>query len=210
MSNLYKFTNCIYILIHPTAYLVNNIQTYKIGSTKNLPERMLTYKTYYPIDKNVIVYFYIKNYNCYDLDNDIKKYFNIFNIKNNGGIEFYYNITIEKITNYFNSVNIQYEVYLDNDYEKYYIYKSISEIEIPFNVNSNLASGSAQKGINQNNFLNIEIPIPTIEIQEKIINECDYYNKQIETLKKENELLVKENHNIINLFLQNNKKSFDL
>ena len=66
----------------------------------------------------------------------------------------------------------------------------------------NLASGSAQKGINQNNFLNIKIPIPTIEIQEQIIKDCDYYDKQIETLKKENELLIIQNTNIINSFLQ--------
>lgn len=133
----YKFTNCIYILKHPTAYLVDNIQTYKVGSTKNLPERMLSYKTYYPIDKIVIAYFYIKNYNCYDLDNDIKKFFNNDNIKSsvyNGGIEFYVDMSIEKLTIFFNSVNIEYELYLDNDYEKYYIYKHISEIETPFSI----------------------------------------------------------------------------
>ena len=69
---LEKFTNCIYVLAHETAYLVHQIQTYKIGSSKILPGRMLSYKTYYPIDKNVLGYFYIDGYDCYQLDDDIK------------------------------------------------------------------------------------------------------------------------------------------
>jgi hypothetical protein len=60
-----------------------------------------------------------------------KKNFNNDNINSsiyNGGIEFYIDMSIEKLTIFFNSVNIEYELYLDNDYdyEKYYIYKSIS------------------------------------------------------------------------------------
>lgn len=76
-----KFTNCIYYLSHPSAYNIelNNqqlIKCNKIGSSKCLPQRMISYKTYYPIDKIVNGYFYIYNYNCYQLDDDIKLHYN--------------------------------------------------------------------------------------------------------------------------------------
>jgi restriction endonuclease S subunit len=77
----------------------------------------------------------------------------------------------------------------------YYILNYITDL-------SQLAHGITIKGITKDDLLNIKIPIPIIEIQEQIIKECDYYDKQIETLKKENELLIKQNDNIINSFLQ--------
>lgn len=52
-----------------------------------------------------------------------------------------------------------------------------------------LASGSAQKGINQKNFLQLDIPIPSNEIQESVVKECEYWDEQINRLKKENEKL---------------------
>ena len=64
----------------------------------------------------------------------------------------------------------------------------------------NLGSGSAQKGINQNNFLQLNIPIPTKEIQEYIVTECEYYDNLIDTLKKENERL--QNNKIIEMVLK--------
>jgi type I restriction-modification system DNA methylase subunit len=64
----------------------------------------------------------------------------------------------------------------------------------------NLGSGSAQKGINQNNFLQLNIPIPSKEIQEYIVTECDYYDNLIDTLKKENERL--QNNKIIEIVLK--------
>lgn len=57
----------------------------------------------------------------------------------------------------------------------------------------NLGSGSAQKGINQNNFLQLEIPIPSKETQEYIVKECEYYDNLINMLKEHK------------LHLQNNK-----
>jgi hypothetical protein len=72
-----KFTNCIYFLSHSVAYNIilqndETMQANKIGSSKCLPQRMVSYKTYYPIDKIVEGYFYIYDYDCYDLDDDIK------------------------------------------------------------------------------------------------------------------------------------------
>ena len=54
-----KFTNCIYMLNHSNAFLYNNKRSTKIGSSKSLPMRLLNYKTYYPININVICYFTI-------------------------------------------------------------------------------------------------------------------------------------------------------
>ena len=64
----------------------------------------------------------------------------------------------------------------------------------------NLGSGSAQKGINQNNFLQLNIPIPSKQIQEHIVKECEYYDNLIDTLKKENERL--QNNKIIDMVLK--------
>lgn len=49
---------------------------------------------------------------------------------------------------------------------------------------SKFAHGSTIKGIKKNDLLNIKIPITTLEIQERIIKDCEYYDKQIEILKK--------------------------
>lgn len=138
-----KFTNCIYMLAHESAYLVNNNQTYKIGSSKALPQRLLSYKTYYPIDKTVIGYFHIGNYDCYKLDNDIKLYFTHIRIKLNGGIEFYQNITIEDLKNYFTSRSIKFIFYEDDDYSqsKYIHNNQLNNnhlLEIQLNVKSAL------------------------------------------------------------------------
>jgi len=46
-----------------------------------------------------------------------------------------------------------------------------------------IAKGSAQLGINQENFYNIEIPIPSLEIQEKIVKDVEIVSKSIETIK---------------------------
>ncbi len=48
-----------------------------------------------------------------------------------------------------------------------------------------LASGGAQPNINQGKVKNLEIPIPPIETQEKIVQKLDYILDQIEEKKKE-------------------------
>jgi hypothetical protein len=137
------------MLAHESAYLVDNNQTYKIGSSKALPQRLLSYKTYYPIDKKVIGYFYIENYDCYNLDNDIKLYFDIdtcgnnIRIKLNGGIEFYQNITIEDLKKYFISRSINFVFYDDDDYlQSKYIHNNLLNnnhlIEFQLNVKNAL------------------------------------------------------------------------
>lgn len=46
--------------------------------------------------------------------------------------------------------------------------------------------GSTIKHLSKSDLENIEIKIPSLEIQEKIIKKCEYYDKQIERLKQEN------------------------
>ena len=80
-------------------------------------------------------------------------------------------------------------------YIYYYIKNNMNILDEGF-------KGATIKHISKEYIKNIKIPIPTIEIQEQIIKDCDYYDKQIKTLKKENELLIIQNSNIINSFLQ--------
>jgi type I restriction-modification system DNA methylase subunit/restriction endonuclease S subunit len=53
--------------------------------------------------------------------------------------------------------------------------------------------------IRKSDIENINIPIPTNEVQEYIVKECDYYDNLIDILKKENERL--QNNKIIELML---------
>lgn len=49
----------------------------------------------------------------------------------------------------------------------------------------NIATGSAQKGINQKNFYAMTISIPSIDIQKRIVEKCEYYDSIIARLKTE-------------------------
>ena len=71
-----------------------------------------------------------------------------------------------------------------------------------------LASGSAQKGINQANFLNLYIHVPPLDVQNDIVKQCEYYDNMIDILNKENEKL--KNMDIINMILQNNNPQNEL
>ena len=104
------------MLNHSNAFLYNNKKSTKIGSSKSLPMRLLNYKTYYPININVICYFYIENYDCYKLDDDIKLKFNNNRIKDNGGIEYYQDINYKNLIEFFKLKNIEFTIYFDNDY----------------------------------------------------------------------------------------------
>ena len=64
----------------------------------------------------------------------------------------------------------------------------------------NLSAGACQKNINIDDFKNLLIPIPSKEIQEYIVTECEYYDNLIDTLKKENERL--QNNKIIETVLK--------
>jgi type I restriction-modification system DNA methylase subunit/restriction endonuclease S subunit len=80
-----------------------------------------------------------------------------------------------------------------------YLYNYITLPEIT-NYLVNNAIGSMYPSIDNNTINNIKIPIPTKEIQEYIVKECDYYDNLIDTLKKENERL--QNNKIIEIVLK--------
>ncbi len=54
--------------------------------------------------------------------------------------------------------------------------------------------------IRKSNIENIQIPIPSKQVQETIVKECEYWDEQIDRLKKENDKL--KSYNIIELALQ--------
>jgi len=104
----------IYLLIHPTSFWFKSREIIKIGSTTNIRYRFLGYFTAHPLPYDYYCYYEIKNYDCYQLDEDIKKS-NILeralNIDNIGGKEFYFyipNIT-DILENYFIQRNIIFE-----------------------------------------------------------------------------------------------------
>jgi restriction endonuclease S subunit len=53
------------------------------------------------------------------------------------------------------------------------------------NILYDIAQGAAQKGINQTNFYNLQIPIPSLEIQNKIIALLDKNMSLIEALEND-------------------------
>jgi len=58
-----------------------------------------------------------------------------------------------------------------------------------------LATGTAQKGINQENFYNIDILLPSLEDQEKIVKQMGQYDNLVELQKQQIEsidLTIKE------------------
>ncbi|MEO1927808.1 MAG: restriction endonuclease subunit S [Nautiliaceae bacterium] len=61
-----------------------------------------------------------------------------------------------------------------------------------------LARGQAQPHVYQKDLKNLKIPLPPLEIQEKIVKEIEEVEEKSEKLKKENEELKKEIEKIIN------------
>jgi type I restriction-modification system DNA methylase subunit/restriction endonuclease S subunit len=65
-----------------------------------------------------------------------------------------------------------------------------------------LAKGTAQKGINQNNFYNLTIPIPSIDDQEEIIKKMDQKKKFMELLEDEIKISLNNIKFIMKKFLE--------
>jgi len=60
-----------------------------------------------------------------------------------------------------------------------------------------IAKGTAQLGINQENFYKLKIPIPSLERQQEIVEYCEYNDKLIKQLEKE----IENNKNQAKLFI---------
>ena len=128
MEILPKWTNTIYIIINPGYNLdellelsktdvLSNQHTksdyiVKIGSSKCLPARYYNYKTYSPIATTIKYYYHIKDYDCYQLDDDIKFDLDKYRIHSSGGIEFYYSSILQSLEVYFQSRRIEFTKYI--------------------------------------------------------------------------------------------------
>ena len=114
-----KWTNSLYININKCYNLPELCSTFdiyivKIGSSKYLPARHYNYITYTPNKTNILRFYHLHNYDCYQLDNDLKTVFNKERIHEpGGGTEFYYNSVIDKLEDYMRSKNIEFTRYED-------------------------------------------------------------------------------------------------
>lgn len=102
-----KWKNCIYVNVN-TAYNLDIIDSsppsyeyiVKIGSSKCLPARYHSYKTYSPIKTEILRYYYLHDYDCYKLDADLKAHQDNHRIHSSGGIEFYYSSILDILEKY--------------------------------------------------------------------------------------------------------------
>ncbi len=78
-------------------------------------------------------------------------------------------------------------------YIYYYLNSNIDSIKSKLN-------GLGICHISKTDIENIKIIIPSLEIQQKIIKECEYYDEQTQTLENENKM--KDDYSIIDMFLQ--------
>lgn len=67
-------------------------------------------------------------------------------------------------------------------------------------------TGSAQGGLNSTNFKNIKIPLPPLDIQQNIVNECEAVDKEYQEAEKQVEECKKK---IENLFNTAQKRAFN-
>lgn len=65
-----------------------------------------------------------------------------------------------------------------------YIYYSIDYLDF-----SEATSSIGTGNLNKEKLSNLEIPIPSKEVQESIVKECEYWDEQIQNLKAQNEML---------------------
>ena len=83
-----------------------------------------------------------------------------------------------------------------------YIYYSIDRFDF-----SQACSSIATGNLNKEKLEELLIPIPSKQIQEHIVKECEYYDNLIDTLKKENERL--QNNKIIDMVLKSVSNEMD-
>ena len=84
-----------------------------------------------------------------------------------------------------------------------YIYYSIDRFDF-----SQACSSIATGNLNKEKLEELLIPIPSKQIQEYIVKECEYYDNLIDSLKKENERL--QNNNIIDMVLKSVSKDKEI
>ena len=117
-----KWTNCLYINRNPCYNLADVLKKkddispqgeyiVKIGSSKHLPARYHSYKTYTPVEIVMMRYYYLHEYDCYQLDADIKVHLDQYRIHSSGGIEFYNSQILVHLEGYMDSRGIKFTRY---------------------------------------------------------------------------------------------------
>ena len=190
-QHLPKWSNTIYINQNncynlPELCSSPDIYIVKIGSSKYLPARYYNYTTYTPKKTNILRFYHLHNYDCYQLDNDLKYVFNKERLhESGGGTEFYYNSVIDKLEKYMYDNNIEFTRYED-----------ISDF--PSN-NSNMELEHFKDNINKNKYIE--------KLNEDIIvNYDEELNKhQLDILYKTVDYYKNNNLGIWNLFCRYGK-----
>lgn len=88
-----------------------------------------------------------------------------------------------------------FSLYTDNEYINKYIYYYLLNNK---NILSGFYNGTAQKVISKTNLKNIRIPVPSLEVQEQIIEGCERVDNLITNLKQD----LEENTNMSKLILE--------
>ena len=100
-------------------YIINNI---KIGSTKRPETRKYDYQTSSPYPYKYLWLFYLKNSDCYTVDDLLKRELKDFNVKDKEdkhvGIEFYQNINFLDVARILNKFNIEYILEKGDKYQE--------------------------------------------------------------------------------------------
>jgi type I restriction enzyme M protein len=85
-------------------------------------------------------------------------------------------------------------IFIDDKITSLYVFYLL---KIHQNILFDLARGSAQPHVYPNDIKNLKIPLPPLDIQEKIVKECEIVDNEVETAKKENEEVAKKREEII-------------
>lgn len=216
----------IYIRSHDSYNLYN---AYKLGKTCNIPERDNVYKTNEIIKGYFFIVYEINIKQLNIIDNLLKLQFQKFNIRFNGGTEFYKHNIINEIEPYFNELKLEYNKLSQNEIDslirKHRIkenFKKINKIQLIkylksnsklFNFKFKSYQEEANNNIkNYNSRLKHILISPTgtgktVIFSYNICNSIIKHKKNIMILTKKKEILnqMKQRiENYINLFVKNN------
>ena len=94
-----------------------------------------------------------------------------------------------KISSHYSCSADNFIIKINNENTKYIYYWLIKNI----NKMEDLFHGITIKHLSKTDLLEIQIPIPSLEVQQNIVNQFEQYDKLIITLKKQIEDIEKEN-----------------
>jgi len=211
-QSISKWSNCIYINSNPGYNLAElNISKseyiIKIGSSKCLPARYYSYKTYSPIATQILYYYYIHDYDCYELDDDIKHHLDKYRIHSSGGIEFYNSRILKHLEKYFQSKGITFTRYDDiSDFPSIGNFNRISTIKEYQDEDLAKASRKPKYNITLKSKPHQEVLADVADIQEKqAFLDRELIQHQQEVMNQTLEYYKTNDNGILNLFCRYGK-----